>query len=323
MRGRSRDRRGAGQQGAAEPLARAQHARGGRGPAGGAVRSGRPGPGPRRPGERRRYLDELATMRRPAIAARARRLRQSAAAAHGAVEIRCRGHDTGATRACWTRSTSGTATWPSTARELMAARIDLVNQLAPEVEKAYQLLAPGRGRRRSVTARAWIGEPHAGTDRGIFRSRAAGRACRPPRRGTGARGVSGRARTATIWSCGSAINPRKALPAMGNRGRWRWRCGWRRTNCCGPTAAIRCCCSTTCSPNSTRARRRALAAVAESAEQVLVTAAVPEDIPAGWDARRMHIDLRDERHRTGIGGAGDDRATRSSRTTATQPSERS
>src|SRR5262249_4817974 len=27
--------------------------------------------------------------------------------------------------------------------ELMAARIDLVNQLAPEVEKAYQLLAPG------------------------------------------------------------------------------------------------------------------------------------------------------------------------------------
>src|SRR5262249_23751147 len=31
-------------------------------------------------------------------------------------------------------------------------------------------------------------------------------------------------------------------------------------------------------------RRRALATVAESAEQVLVTAAVLEDIPAGWDA---------------------------------------
>src|SRR4029077_19609896 len=27
--------------------------------------------------------------------------------------------------------------------ELMGARMDLVNQLAPEVEKAYQLLAPG------------------------------------------------------------------------------------------------------------------------------------------------------------------------------------
>jgi DNA replication and repair protein RecF len=42
------------------------------------------------------------------------------------------------------------------------------------------------------------------------------------------------------------------------------------------------------------ARRRALASVAESAEQVLVTAAVLEDIPDGWDARRVYIDLRDD-----------------------------
>jgi DNA replication and repair protein RecF len=42
------------------------------------------------------------------------------------------------------------------------------------------------------------------------------------------------------------------------------------------------------------ARRRALATVAESAEQVLVTAAVLEDIPEGWDAKRVTIDLRDE-----------------------------
>jgi DNA replication and repair protein RecF len=42
------------------------------------------------------------------------------------------------------------------------------------------------------------------------------------------------------------------------------------------------------------ARRRALAAVAESAEQVLVTAAVTEDIPAGWDARRVQIEMRDD-----------------------------
>src|SRR5262249_48096145 len=41
------------------------------------------------------------------------------------------------------------------------------------------------------------------------------------------------------------------------------------------------------------ARRVALASVAESAEQVLVTAAVLEDIPAGWDARRVTIDLRE------------------------------
>jgi DNA replication and repair protein RecF len=42
------------------------------------------------------------------------------------------------------------------------------------------------------------------------------------------------------------------------------------------------------------ARRRALAAVAASAEQVLVTAAVPEDIPAGLDATQLRIDSRDD-----------------------------
>jgi DNA replication and repair protein RecF len=42
------------------------------------------------------------------------------------------------------------------------------------------------------------------------------------------------------------------------------------------------------------ARRQALAAVAADAEQVLVTAAVGEDIPADWDARRIGITLRDD-----------------------------
>jgi DNA replication and repair protein RecF len=41
-------------------------------------------------------------------------------------------------------------------------------------------------------------------------------------------------------------------------------------------------------------RRRALAAVAEAAEQVLVTTAVVEDIPDGWDARQVPIELRDD-----------------------------
>lgn len=42
------------------------------------------------------------------------------------------------------------------------------------------------------------------------------------------------------------------------------------------------------------ARRRALAEVAASAEQVLVTAAVAEDIPADWDARRIMIRMQDD-----------------------------
>jgi DNA replication and repair protein RecF len=42
------------------------------------------------------------------------------------------------------------------------------------------------------------------------------------------------------------------------------------------------------------ARRQALADVAANAEQVLVTAAVHEDIPSDWDARRIEIAMRDD-----------------------------
>lgn len=42
------------------------------------------------------------------------------------------------------------------------------------------------------------------------------------------------------------------------------------------------------------ARRQALANVAANAEQVLVTAAVHDDIPSDWDARRIDITMRDE-----------------------------
>lgn len=40
-------------------------------------------------------------------------------------------------------------------------------------------------------------------------------------------------------------------------------------------------------------RRRALAEVASGAEQVLITAAVAEDIPADWDATRVGITMGD------------------------------
>ena len=41
------------------------------------------------------------------------------------------------------------------------------------------------------------------------------------------------------------------------------------------------------------ARRQALAQVAATAEQVLVTAAVHEDIPTDWDARLVEITMQD------------------------------
>lgn len=42
------------------------------------------------------------------------------------------------------------------------------------------------------------------------------------------------------------------------------------------------------------ARREALAAAAASAEQVLVTAAVLDDIPRDWDATLVRITLKDD-----------------------------
>ena len=107
------------------------------------------------PADRRRYLDELATVRRPAIAAvRAdyeKVLRQRTALLKSLSGARHRG-DHGAldTLDVWDSRLA------EHGAELMAARIDLVNQLAPEVEKAYQLLAPG-SRSASIGYRASLG----------------------------------------------------------------------------------------------------------------------------------------------------------------------
>ncbi|MDT5411232.1 MAG: replication and repair protein RecF, partial [Mycobacterium sp.] len=93
------------------------------------------------PGDRRRYLDDLAAVRRPRVAAiRAdydKVLRQRTALLKSASGGRFRA-DRGAldTLDVWDGhlATHGA--------ELMAARMTLVNELAPEVQKSYQSLAP-------------------------------------------------------------------------------------------------------------------------------------------------------------------------------------
>jgi DNA replication and repair protein RecF len=119
------------------------------------------------PADRRRYLDDLAIVRRPTVAGiRAdydRVLRQRTALLKSLSGTRHRS-DQGALDTL--------DVWDSRLAEygaqLMAARIDLVNQLAPEVEKAYQLLAPGP-RSASVVYRANLdsvaGVPAGDTDR--------------------------------------------------------------------------------------------------------------------------------------------------------------
>ena len=211
------------------------------------------------PGERRRYLDELATTQRPRIAAvRAdydRVVRQRTALLKSSWSARNRG-DRGVleTLDVWDGHLAAHGA------QLIAARVELVNQLAPEVEKAYQLLAPA-SRPASIRYRSGVevieNEAAAGTGNAELFEAALLDALARRRDAELERESVWWAPTATIWSCGSVIKSRKALPATGNRGRWRCRFGWRPTSCSAPTAGIRCFCSTMCSPNWTpRAGRR-------------------------------------------------------------------
>ncbi|OSC39303.1 DNA replication/repair protein RecF [Mycobacterium decipiens] len=243
------------------------------------------------PAERRRYLDDLAVVRRPAIAAvRAdydRVLRQRTALLKSAAGARYRG-DRGVldTLDVWDGRLA------EHGAELMAARIELVNQLAPEVEKAYQLLAPESrpasiGYRASMDATGHMGVDRESLETGLLAALTARRDAElergvclvGPHRDDlalrlGDQPVKGFASHGESWSLAVALRlaAYELLRADGSE----------------PVLLL-----DDVFAELDAMRRRALATVAESAEQVLVTAAVLEDIPAGWDARRVHIELRD------------------------------
>ena len=244
------------------------------------------------PADRRRYLDDLATVRRPAIAGvRAdyeKVLRQRTALLKSLSGSKHRG-DQGALDTL--------DVWDSRLAEhgaqLMAARIDLVNQLAPEVEKAYQLLAPG-SRQASIGYRASMeGLGVEGTDREFLEAAllAALSARRDPELERGMCLV-GPHRDDLELRLGD--QPAKGFASHGES--WSFAVALRlaayellRADGGEPVLLL-----DDVFAELDATRRRALASVAEAAEQVLVTAAVIEDIPAGWDARQVHIDLRDE-----------------------------
>ena len=244
------------------------------------------------PADRRRYLDDLATVRRPTVAGvRAdydKILRQRTALLKSLSGARQRSDQA---------ALDTLDVWDSRLAEygaqLMAARIDLVNQLAPEVEKAYQLLAPG-SRPASIAYRSSLDVGlNSDTDRELLEAAllAALSARRPaelergmclvgPHRDDlelrlGDQFAKGFASHGESWSFAVALRlaAYELLRADGSE----------------PVLLL-----DDVFAELDVARRRALAAVAESAEQVLVTAAVLEDIPAGWDARRVTIDLRDD-----------------------------
>ena len=252
------------------------------------------------PGERRRYLDELATLRRPRISGvRAdydKVLRQRTALLKSAAGSRLR-YDSGLldTLDVWDGHLAAHGA------ELMAARLDLVNQLAPEVEKAYQLLAPS-SRPALIGYRSSIDDygPEPGGDRqgdvsdvdalrtsllaGLARRRGAelerGMSLVGPHRDDlelrlGDQPAKGFASHGESWSLALALRlaSYELLRSEGSE----------------PVLIL-----DDVFAELDTARRSALAEVAAGAEQVLVTAAVGDDIPAHWDATRIGITLFDD-----------------------------
>ncbi|KUI44367.1 DNA replication/repair protein RecF [Mycobacterium sp. IS-1590] len=248
------------------------------------------------PGERRRYLDELATTRRPQVAAiRAdydKVLRQRTALLKTAAGARFRGD----------RSVFDTLdVWDGHLAEkgakLIAARVDLVNLLAPEVEKAYQLLAPS-SRPAAIRYRSGVevveAEAAAGTaDAEMFEAALLDALARR-RDAELERGVClvGPHRDDLELRLGDQVA--KGFASHGES--WSMALSLRlaayellRADGGDPVLLL-----DDVFAELDKSRRQALAAVAASAEQVLVTAAVPEDVPADWDARRIGVTMRDE-----------------------------
>ena len=243
------------------------------------------------PGERRRYLDELATVRRPRIAAvRAdydKVLRQRTALLKSATGGRYRA-DPGLleTLDVWDGHLAAHGA------ELMAARLELVNQLAPEVEKAYQLLAPA-SRPAAIAYRASVDLSDGSTNTDTLTAALLEELAR--RRGAELeRGMClvGPHRDDLELRLGD--QPAKGFASHGES--WSMALSLRlasyellRAEGSEPVLIL-----DDVFAELDNSRRQALAGVAANAEQVLITAAVGEDIPADWDATRIGITLHDD-----------------------------
>jgi DNA replication and repair protein RecF len=242
------------------------------------------------PADRRRYLDDLAALRRPRMAAvRAdydKVLRQRTALLKSASGARFQG-DRGAldTLDVWDGHLAGHGA------ELMAARIDLVHDLAPEVQKSYQLLASD-SRPAAISYRSSVDVESDRAD--VEQLRTALLAQMAQRRDAELeRGVClvGPHRDDLELRLGD--QPAKGFASHGES--WSMALALRlasyellRADGSDPVLLL-----DDVFAELDTARREALAAAAASAEQVLVTAAVLDDIPRDWDASHVTIGLDD------------------------------
>jgi DNA replication and repair protein RecF len=245
------------------------------------------------PAERRRYLDDLATVRRPRIAGVRsdydKVLRQRTALLKTATGGRFRKDSSVLdTLDVWDGHLAAHGA------QLISARLQLVAALAPEVEKAYQVLAPS-SRPAAISYRSAVEEvSEVGAAEDIEFLEAALLAALARRRDAELeRGVClvGPHRDDLELRLGE--QPAKGFASHGES--WSMALALRlasyellRQEGSDPVLLL-----DDVFAELDNARRKALAGVAAAAEQVLVTAAVEEDVPAEWDVRRVHIDLQD------------------------------
>lgn len=250
------------------------------------------------PGDRRRYLDDLAVLRRPRIAGvRAdyeKVVRQRTALLKSAAGARYGGRDAGIeqTLEVWDGHLADHGA------ELMAARLELVSELAPEVEKSYQLLAPS-SRPATISYRSsteFSPDVVAGPDAVDALRLALLDSLALRRRAELERGVClvGPHRDDLELTLGD--QPAKGFASHGES--WSIALALRlgsyellRAEDAEPVLLL-----DDVFAELDTSRRAALAGVAASAEQVLVTAAVSEDIPAEWDVRRVMVNMKDTEH---------------------------
>ncbi|CAN5491749.1 DNA replication/repair protein RecF [soil metagenome] len=245
------------------------------------------------PGERRRYLDDLATIRRPRIAGVRsdydKVVKQRTALLKSASGYRYRSDRSALdTLDVWDGHLAAHGA------QLIAARLQLVAALAPEVEKAYQVLAPS-SRPAAINYRSSVEQINeAGAGEEIeFLEAALLDALSRRRDAELERGVClvGPHRDDLELMLGE--QPAKGFASHGES--WSMALALRlaayellRTEGSDPVLLL-----DDVFAELDNARRRALAGVAASAEQVLVTAAVEEDVPSDWDVRRIRVDLKD------------------------------
>ncbi|MCV7192194.1 DNA replication/repair protein RecF [Mycolicibacterium brumae] len=244
------------------------------------------------PGERRRYLDDLATQRRPRIAGvRAdydKVLKQRTALLKSATGGR------------WRQDPSVISTlevWDDQlaqhGAELVAARLELIEILAPEVVGAYHALAPAsrpaaigyRSAVAAITEGSAVAVPEI---KGALHEELDRRRAAELERGLC---LVGPHRDDLELRLGD--QPAKGFASHGES--WSMALSLK-------LAAYRVLCEDGSEPvlllddvfaELDTARRRALADAVADAEQVLVTAAVGDDIPDNWEARRVCVELRD------------------------------